>query len=106
MLSLSFHRLLEPLSVYTCSLSSLQLPLHGGVLMPQYNLSLAAVRRRELSHVSSPRSLITIVFFYSQEHVERFALTGVERPFHRGRLRLSENTDIYIIIHNRTKLKL
>lgn len=62
MLSLFFHRLLETLSVYTCNLSNLQLPLHGGVLMPPYNLSLAAVRRRELSHVSSPRSLITIVF--------------------------------------------
>jgi hypothetical protein len=29
---------------------------------------------------------------------------GVEQSFHRGHLRLSENTDSYIIIHNSSKI--
>ena len=29
---------------------------------------------------------------------------GVEQPFHRGHLRPSENTDIYIMIHNSSKI--
>jgi hypothetical protein len=28
---------------------------------------------------------------------------GVEWPFHKGRLRLSENADIYTVIHNSSK---